>query len=123
MHELARWNVLSLLGNEAEWEPHPFAPGLERRVLLTRRDDGAGVSIFMFRVTPGGPPLDVPEHVHDDSDDISYVLAGSADVEVEGTVHSLRAGSFLRVPRGKRHRVFNVSAEFVALNVFSPATV
>lgn len=109
--------------SEATWEPHPFAEGLEQRVLLTKRDDGADVSIFMFRVKRGSLALDVPEHVHDGADDISYLLVGSADVEIEGNVHTMCAGSFLRVPKGKRHRVFNISPDFVALNLFSPATI
>lgn len=112
-----------LLGSDAEWEPHPFADGLERRVLLTKRDQGADVSIFMFRVKRGSQPLDVPEHVHDDADDISYLLVGSADVEIEGEVQTMTSGSFLRVPKGKRHRVFNISPDFAAINIFSPATL
>jgi quercetin dioxygenase-like cupin family protein len=110
-------------GTASDWEPHPFAEGLERRVLLTKRDHGADVSIFMYRIKQGSPPHDVPEHVHEDADDITYMLSGSADVEVDGHVQTLAAGSFLRVPKGKRHRVFNISSDFVGINVFSPATV
>lgn len=73
------------------------------RVLLTKRDHSADVSIFKYRVKAGSAPQDVPEHVHEDADDISYLLVGGADVEVEGEVQTMRPGSFLRVPKGKRH--------------------
>jgi quercetin dioxygenase-like cupin family protein len=105
-----------------DWEPHPFAAGLERRVLLTKREHGADVSIFLYRVKEGQRAPDVPEHVHPDADDISYLIAGTAEVEIEGELHRIGPGSFLRVPKGRRHRVFNVSADFVGLNIFSPAT-
>jgi quercetin dioxygenase-like cupin family protein len=110
-------------GGAEDWEPHPFAEGLEQRVLLTKRDHGADVSIFMYRIKAGAAAQDVPEHVHADADDITYMIAGSADVEVEGQVQTMRAGGFLRIPKGMRHRVFNVSSDFVGINVFSPATV
>ncbi len=120
---LGDWSPAQLLGSDTEWEAHPFADGLERRVLLTKRDHGADVSIFMFRVKRGSQPLDVPEHVHDDADDISYMLMGSAEVEIEGVVQTIASGDFLRVPKGKRHRVFNISPDFASINVFSPGTL
>lgn len=110
-------------GEGGDWEPHPFAPSLERRVLLTKRDHGADVSIFMYRMTPGAKSPEVPEHVHEDCDDISYLLVGTSDVEVEGQLIKMRAGSFLRIPKGKRHRVLNASPDMIAINLFSPATV
>jgi quercetin dioxygenase-like cupin family protein len=110
-------------GSEGDWEPHPFAPSLQRRVLLTKRDHGANVSIFMYRMTPGATAPEVPEHVHEDCDDISYVIAGSSEVEVEGQVFKMSAGSFLRIPKGKRHKVLTSSPDLIAINLFSPATV
>jgi quercetin dioxygenase-like cupin family protein len=105
------------------WEPHPFAEGLERRVLLSQADHGAGVSIFLLRVKPGWRNIEVEEHVHEAADDIAYLLSGSATVVVEGYGEQpLRAGAFIRIPKGVRHRVHSISEDFVAINQFCPAT-
>lgn len=107
----------------AAWEAHPFAEGLERRVLLSHAEHNAGVSIFLLRVKPGCRNLEVTEHVHEASDDITYLLSGSATVVVEGYgERTLRAGSFIRIPKGVRHRVHSLSEDFVAINQFCPAT-
>lgn len=107
----------------AGWEPHPFAEGLERRVLLSQADHGAGVTIFLLRVKSGWRDLEVQEHVHETSDDITYLLSGSATVVVEDYgERELRAGAFLRIPKGVCHRVHSISEDFVAINQFCPAT-
>ena len=49
--------------------------------------------------------------------------AGTSEVEVEGTIYTMRAGSFLRIPKGARHRILSASADFIGINLFSPATV
>jgi len=108
---------------DAAWEPHPFAEGLERCVLLSQAHHGAGVSIFLLRVKPGWRNLAVEDHVHETADDISYLLSGSATVVVEGYgEQELRSGGFIRIPKGVRHRVHSISEDFVAINQFCPAT-
>src|ERR1700687_168171 len=88
------------------WEPHPFAEGLERRVLLSKNDHGAEISIFLLRVKPGCRNLEVGEHLHETSDDIPYFLSGSCTVVVERSEERpMRAGDFIRIPKGARHRV------------------
>jgi quercetin dioxygenase-like cupin family protein len=42
------------------------------------------------------------DHRDDDSDDVMYVLTGSARVRIGGDTHELRAGSSLFVPAGTR---------------------
>ena len=85
----------------SSWEPHPFAEGLERRILLSKCENGADVSIFLLRAKPGWPNLDVPEHVHETADDITYLLSGQCTV-VTGTEgeRQMNAGSFIRIPKG-----------------------
>lgn len=101
------------------WESHPFAPGLDQVVLLSQRDHAAEATIYLYQ--QHGSAADVPEHVHETCDDISYVLAGSGKVEVEGYgVVSMYAGCFLRVPRGRKHRVYELSPDFRAINIFAP---
>ena len=107
----------------SQWQPHPFAEGLERRVLLSKCEDGAEVSIFLLRVKPGWRNLEVPEHVHETADDITYLLSGKCTVVIrdEGE-QEMNAGAFIRIPKGSHHRVHSISEDFVALNQFCPAT-
>ena len=108
---------------EGGWEPHPFAKGLERRVLLSKKEHGAEVSMCLLRVKPGARNLEVPEHVHEASDDINYLLSGRCTIVVEGAgEQEMRAGSFIRIPKGVRHRVHSISEDFVLLNQYCPAT-
>ncbi len=105
------------------WEPHPFAEGLERRVLLSKKDHGAEISIFLLRVKPGWRNLEVVEHLHENSDDITYLLSGSYTVVIEqGEERPMRAGDFIRIPKGVRHGGHSISADFMAINQFCPAT-
>jgi quercetin dioxygenase-like cupin family protein len=105
------------------WEPHPYAEGLERRVLLSKKEHGADISIFLLRVKAGSQGLEVGEHLHETSDDITYLLSGSCTVVVEsGERRLMRAGDFIRIPKGVRHRVHSISADFMAISQFSPAT-
>jgi mannose-6-phosphate isomerase-like protein (cupin superfamily) len=108
-----RGPVVALTPDSTEWAPHPFAPGLDQ-----------AATVYLYRsVNAGGDagPADVPLHQHDACDDISYVLEGSATIDIEG--HGtivLTPGSFVRVPAGTKHRIHGVSADFRAINIFAP---
>ncbi len=105
------------------WEPHPFAEGLERRVLLSKKEHGAEVSICLLRVKPGWRNLEVSEHLHETSDDITYLLSGKCTVVVKGEAErEMRAGDFIRIPKGTHHRVHSISEDFVAISQYCPAT-
>jgi mannose-6-phosphate isomerase-like protein (cupin superfamily) len=43
-------------------------------------------------------------HVHDDSDELFYVISGAASLDTEHGTHPLAAGQLLVVPAGTRHR-------------------
>jgi quercetin dioxygenase-like cupin family protein len=121
-----RSRVVAFTPETTEWTPHPFAPGLDQAVLLSHKEHGADATVYRYRAVEGGPSgaggvEDVPLHQHDGIDDITYVLAGSATVDIEGHgSYSLGPGSFLRIPAGAKHRVVGVSADFEALNIFAP---
>lgn len=118
-----RGPVVAFHPDTTEWAPHPFAPGLDQAVLLSHRDHGADATVYLYRArgVRGADAQDVPLHQHDDCDDISYVLEGSATIEIEGhgTIE-LTPGSFVRVPAGTKHCVHGVSADFRAINIFAP---
>ena len=43
-------------------------------------------------------------HVHEDSDELFYVITGAASLDTEHGTYPLTAGQFLVVPAGTRHR-------------------
>jgi quercetin dioxygenase-like cupin family protein len=114
-----------IVGNEKDvaWIPHPSFKGIEIKVLLSRKDHGAEASVVIVRVAPGVKP-EVPEHVHETSEDIIYPLKGSAKIwiETQGEI-DLTPGRVVRVPRNVKHRVYDISADFLAYDVFAPPTV
>ena len=97
---------------------HPFLEQVKMRVLLSRKDDGAGVSCILVRCPVGS---EIEEHVHPRADDIIYVLEGRATMWVDGVGEfPLKKGIFVRVTRGTRHRTYDVKEELVVYDVFSP---
>ena len=107
---------------EPGWEPHPLVPGLERKVLLTRAADGAPCTLYLFRRQPGGPPApEASPHVHAHSEDITYVLQGSARLwRADRGEEWLHAGAISRIPAGVSHQVGEFSEDFFCINVFIP---
>lgn len=73
--------------------------------LIMDRADGAASEAFFVILEPGEAP---PVHVHDDAEQVFFVLEGEATMSVgrEGdeTV-DLRAGDFVRTPPGTPHAV------------------
>jgi quercetin dioxygenase-like cupin family protein len=104
---------------EIDWKPHPVAKGVEIKPLLTKQNDGAMVSCLLVRAKAG---VEIPEHVHEGSDDIIYPLAGKAKFYVEGYGEGeLVKGVLVRVPKGAKHRIFDIEEDLLAYDVFAPA--
>jgi len=97
------------------WETHPRAGGLRRKTLL--QSEG-GVSFFLVRAEEG---TEVAEHVHEEEEDIAYVLSGEALLSIRGEVIPVKAGMLIRIPRGVPHRVFDCRGDFRVLNLFLPS--
>jgi len=86
---------------ELEWQPHKTVKSVEIKI---------------------GRGLEVPEHIHEDSDDILYPLSGKAKMWVEGSGEfSLEPGVIVRVPQGTKHRIYDVSEDLLIYDVFWPA--
>jgi quercetin dioxygenase-like cupin family protein len=104
---------------ELEWQSHPTADGVEIKVLVSQGAQGTDVTCMLVRIGCG---LEVPEHIHDCSDDILYPLTGRARMWIEGSGDfSLEPGVIVRVPRGMKHRIFDVSEDLLLYDVFWPA--
>ncbi len=104
---------------ELEWQPHKTVKSVEIKILVSKAVQGTDVTCLLVRIGRG---LEVPEHIHEDSDDILYPLSGKARMWVEGSDDfPLEPGVIVRVPQGTKHRIYDVSEDLLIYDVFWPA--
>ena len=61
----------------------------------------------------------VPEHAHDDSDEILYVRTGSGTLVLDGKSYSITPGSAIFIPRGLKHSA-SFDSDTEAVQVYAP---
>lgn len=106
---------------EDSWLPHPTAKNVSIKPLVSEKEDGVGVTCMLVRIPAG---MEVPEHIHEEQDDILYPLEGRAVMWVEGTrPFPLEPGVIVRVPKGTKHKIEQVSEDVLLYDVFSPALI
>jgi len=84
-------------GNEPVWN---MAPGRTAALKLVNEQTGRSVMAFE-ETTPAG--TETPLHLHDDSDEVMYVLAGQYSFQVGDSVSSGGPGTCAFMPRGVPH--------------------
>ena len=104
--------------NEIPESNHPFLANIGMRTLYSKRDNGGNVTCFVVRCTIGS---EIEEHIHQKETDITYVLQGKAMMWIEdrGTF-KLKPGVFVVVPKGLKHKTYDVVEELLIYDVFSP---
>ncbi len=101
------------------WVSHPTAEGVQIKPFISNKEHGLGVTCMLVKIPAG---KEVAEHIHPNQDDILYPLAGKAAMWVEGAgKFSLEPGIVVRVPKGTKHKIFDVTEELLIYDVFSPA--
>jgi quercetin dioxygenase-like cupin family protein len=104
---------------EISWRPHPVAKGVNIKPMVTKGEDALDVTCMLVRIPAGS---EVPEHVHEGQVDILYPMRGKGEMSVDGAgTFSLEPGIIVRVPRGTKHKIFNVTEELLIYDVFQPA--
>ncbi len=103
------------------WRPHPHIKGVIIKPLATKSEDGLNVTCMLARIPAG---IEIPEHIHEDKVDILYPIQGQAEMNVEGAAtFALKPGVVVRVPKGTKHSIFNVTEEVLVYYVFQPPTL
>ena len=106
---------------DVSWRPHPLVKEVNIKPLVTKSEDALDVTCMLVKIPAG---IEIPEHIHEEQADILYPLQGKAEIIVEGTgTFSLEPGVIVRVPKGTKHRIFNVTEELLVYDVFQPATL
>jgi len=104
-----------------DWEPHPTFKGVEIKLFLTKKDHKANITTFLSHVRKGNI---VPEHIHAEQDDNLYILSGRAKMWVDGIGEfELKKGMFIRVLKGIKHKIYDVTEDLLVFDVFSPASI
>jgi mannose-6-phosphate isomerase-like protein (cupin superfamily) len=103
------------------WNPHPTFKGVEIAYLLTKKDDGLDMSYALVHWKVGA---EIPRHIHENSDDILYIIRGKAKIWIDGVGDvPVSAGSFVRIPMGVMHQPHDVEEDLIAQDTWFPATV
>ena len=101
------------------WVPHPTAQGVKIKPLISEKEHGLNVTCMLVNVPVG---REVPEHIHENQDDILYPLQGRAVMRVDGAESFLlEPGVIVRVPKGTKHKIDSVTEDLLLYDVFSPA--
>jgi len=101
------------------WVAHPTAQGVRIKPMISEKEDGLNVTCMLVNIPVGE---EVPEHIHEDQDDIIYPLEGKGVMWIDGTGQfPLEPGVIVRVPKGTKHKVFDVAEELLIYDVFFPA--
>lgn len=107
--------------DERKWEPHPQVPRVEISYFLSKRADQVDMTGALVHLPVGAQ---VEKHLHENSDDIIYVLQGKAKMWVDGIGNvPLVSGTFLRIPKGTMHQPLDVEEDFIAYDIWYPALV
>jgi len=83
---------------KVQWEPHPQLAKAKVAYLLSKRDENADLTCLLVSLPVG---IEVERHIHENSDDIIYVIKGKAKMWIDqvGDVPMVE-GSFIRIPKG-----------------------
>ena len=104
--------------NQIQETPHPFLKNVGMRTLYSKREDDGDITCFVVKCSVGA---EIEEHVHPDEADIIYVLQGKATMWIEDRGDfDLEPGVFVVVPKGLKHRTYDVEEELLIYDVFSP---
>lgn len=97
------------------WEDIPeesVRPGVRRRSYST--DD------CMLVMNALAPDMQLNPHVHEDFDQLVYIVDGRCLYYVDGEPHEMTAGSMMLVPAGSPHYIQPLDGICLNLDVFTP---
>lgn len=113
-------SLIPIVRNAGEGDKQSFAGGgLHVWKLLAEDTDDA---FFLFEDTMARDKT-TPLHLHPEAHEMTYVLDGEIEVQVDGKRSRVRSGGMSFVPKGVPHAFIVVSAEARMLTIQSPGAV
>ena len=101
------------------WKPHPTATGVRIKPMISLKEHNLDVTCMLVDIPAG---IDIPEHIHETQDDILYPLHGKGVMWVDGNGDFvLEPGVIVKVPRGIKHKITDVTEDLLLYDVFCPA--
>lgn len=98
--------------NWADIPEEDVRPGVRRRGYATDE-----CMLVMNALEPG---MQLNPHVHEDFDQLAYIVEGHANYYIDGVPHEMTAGSMLLVPAGSPHYIEPLGGEVLNLDIFCP---
>jgi quercetin dioxygenase-like cupin family protein len=106
---------------DENWESHPLVKEVLLNFIITKKDNEAGVTCLFVRIPKG---REIPEHFHELSNDIIVPLEGEAKIWIQGIGEfEMRRGVVINIPKGVKHKIFDVTEDVFAFDVFNPGIV
>lgn len=105
----------SLYRKVLRWDDIPeevLRPGVRRRSYSTDE--------CMLVMNTLEPDMQLNPHVHDDVDQLVYIVDGRCNYYVDGIPHEMTGGSLMLVPAGSPHYVEPLDGPCVNLDIFCP---
>ena len=89
--------------------------------MISLKEHGLDVTCMLVDIPAG---TDIPEHIHETQDDILYPLQGKGIMWVDGDGDfSLEPGVIVKVPKGTKHKITNITEDMLIYDVFFPALI
>ncbi len=97
-------------------------PGRSHKMIL--RPDNMGAETMCFGVADFPANAHAPAHVHENEEEIIYILTGKGEMYFDGEAEPVEPGSCVIIPKKVVHSINNTSDEVMKLAyVFSPPVV
>jgi len=106
---------------DENWESHPLVKEVFLNFIITKKDNEAGVTCLFVKIPK---EREIPEHLHELSNDIIVLLEGKAKIWIQGIGEfEMRRGVVINIPKGVKHKIFDVTEDVLAFDVFNPGIV
>jgi quercetin dioxygenase-like cupin family protein len=117
MMSIAKLNPLIVHPGKASVYDH--IGGEKITILLSAKDTGGALAMFIDDIPPGGGP---PRHIHHNEDETFYILEGELEMQVNEDMFTARPGTSVFLPRGIPHTFGNLGTQPVkTLTLLTPA--
>jgi mannose-6-phosphate isomerase-like protein (cupin superfamily) len=97
----------------SEEPPFITKDGSEIRELLAYRNSSIRNQSLAEARLPAG--ASTQEHYHAKAEEIYFITRGQGRMRIEGEMAEVKAGDAIAIPRGKKHKLWNIGAEPLVL--------